>query len=77
MAACTAQSVYDYLRFGEAGYYVEFTCPGRKVVIERLSKGVNTMPTCRITGDGPARREWQPSVMEPLIDRLLAEFENT
>lgn len=73
MDACTVQSVYDYLRFGEAGYYVEFTCPDKKVVIERLSHGINTMPTCRITGDGPAREEWQPSVMEPLIERLLKE----
>ena len=73
MATYTVQNVYDYLRFGEAGHYVEFTCPDKKVVIERLSSGINTMPTCRITGDGPVHEEWQPSVLEPLIERLLKE----
>lgn len=73
MATYTVQNVYDYLRFGKAGYYVEFTCPDKKVVIERLTHGIDTMPTCRITGDGSAREEWKPSVIEPLIERLLKE----
>lgn len=73
MATCTVQSTYDYLRFGERGYYVEFHHDGRIVTITRMSSGINTMPTCRITGDGPVREEWQPSILEPLIERLLKE----
>lgn len=73
MTTCSVQNVYDYLRFGERGYYVEFHHDGRIVTITRMTSCIDTMPTCRITGDGPVRDEWEPSVLESLIERLLKE----
>lgn len=73
MADCTVQQVYDYLRFGKPGYFVKFCCPKRTVTIQRVSGGIDTIPTCRITGDGRVYTEDRPSILEPLIERLLRE----
>lgn len=74
MATYTAEQVYNHLRYGDYGAFVQFHCPTRVVTIWRMTTGVDTMPTCRIVGDGPSSYdEDRPSVLEPLIERLLKE----
>lgn len=48
MADCTVQQVYDYLRFGKPGHFVKFCCPKRTVTIQRVSGGIDTMPTAAL-----------------------------
>lgn len=55
MATYTVEQIYDYLRFGECGNFVQFQCKQRTVTIRRLTRGIDTMPTCLITGDGEPR----------------------
>ena len=73
MADCTAQQVYDYLRFGKPGYFVKFCCPKRTVTIQRGSGGIDTMFFFIFTGYCVFYTEDRPSILEPLIERLLRE----
>lgn len=37
MATYTVEQIYDYLRFGECGNFVQFQCKQRTVTIRRLT----------------------------------------
>lgn len=56
MATYTVEQIYDYLRFGECGNFVQFQCKQRTVTIRRLTRGIDTMPTCLIGFRGQPER---------------------
>ena len=45
MATYTVEQIYDYLRFGECGNFVQFQCKQRTVTIRRLTRVSTPWPT--------------------------------